>query len=217
MKYQRAIIYIILFLTQAAIITGCSSQQRRTKWTDPTMRVMIDPDSIPAKHHVRIQSALVQSNKWVVIDRAAGFRAIKAEQERLHRYNIDRFDDKEKWTHWGKLYGVRGIIVGHVQCTRKRTFLFKKLYTSCLQYLSIIDANSGKVLAAIENKEDGDSGDYGQAPSWEDSVEMLADSFPEYFERDKSSDRLNEYRDLSKERAIRQKRNLAADQVKENK
>src|SRR5665647_827111 len=118
MKFLMTVPMLIL------LITSCSSpNKQRTKWTDKSMRVMIDPDSIDEENYVQIQSALVRSGKFTVVDRARGMQAAEKEQERLHRNNSDRFEDKEKWAHWGKMYGVGSIIVPHVQCTKENSFM----------------------------------------------------------------------------------------------
>lgn len=195
-----------LFLVMCLI--SCSSIPR-TKWTDKTMRVMLDPDSIKAKHHVRIQQALVASGKWIVVDRSSGFEAIKKEQEQLHLENGDRYNDQEKWAHWGKLYGVGGIVIAKAQCVKKQRWFSGSKYTHCLQHLAIIDSNTGEVIAAVQAQSSGESGEANIAPSWEDAVIKLNDAYPENYRPDKSHKKLVNYRRLSKERAIRRKEKRA--------
>ena len=91
------------------VAVGCASTTPRDKWSDKNLRVMIDPDSVDAKDYVRIQQAFFKSDKFFVVDRNKGFKAVKKEQNRLHREEVDRYEDREKWAHWGKLYGVCGI------------------------------------------------------------------------------------------------------------
>lgn len=184
----------------ASIVSGCSTA--RTKWTDRTMRVMIDPDSIPASQHVALQQALVEQGKWFVVDRAVGYRAIKTEQERLHRTEEDRYEDREKWSHWGKMYGVGGIIVGAIQCKNQQSF-WGNWYQTCNQFLSIVDANTGEVIAAIQTRKS--SGDAEFVPEWDDAVDKLANAYPSHFNGVKTSERLEQYRTLSAEEAQRQR------------
>ncbi|MBY0314588.1 MAG: hypothetical protein K2Q26_03650 [Bdellovibrionales bacterium] len=184
-----------------ACLLGCASTPR-TKWTDKTMRVMIDPDSIPAEHHVMIQQALVDSGKWFVVDRSSGFRAIKTEQQRLHREESDRYEDREKWAHWGKLYGVGGIVVAHAQCKKEQGWLIGRWYQVCRQYLSIMDANTGEVITAIQT--DAESSEAGFYPKWDEAVAKLNESYPANFKPFQTSERLEQYRELSKEEAQRQ-------------
>ena len=198
----------VLLIAMVALLSACASTPR-TKWTDKTMRVMIDPASVSAGDHVRIQQALIASGKWVVVDRADGLRAIKKEQESLHRNESDRFMDKEKWAHWGKLYGVGGVVIGKSQCTEKQTWFVGQKYSHCLQNLAIVDANTGEVITAIENVSEGEAGETSIANSWVESVAKLNDSYPKNYVPSKDSQILNDYRELSKEEAVRQKEELA--------
>lgn len=207
------ILNVVALTIASLLVVGCAGKTPRTKWTDKTMRVMIDPDSIEAGHHVRIQNALVASGKWFVVDRASGFRAIKKEQEALHRESQDRFEDREKWAHWGKLYGVGGVVIAKAQCADKQTWFVGKKYTKCLQYLAIVDANTGIVIAAVEAESDGDAGEQNIAPSWEDAVAKLNNAYPENYQTPKDHQILQDYRAVSKEEAVRQKEAVAKEQV----
>ncbi|MGE0634516.1 MAG: hypothetical protein AB7O96_19020, partial [Pseudobdellovibrionaceae bacterium] len=70
---------ITLFLMTIAMV-GCSSTpEKRTKFSDKNMRLMIDPASITPENYARLQTALVSQDMWVVLDRAAGLEAIKKE------------------------------------------------------------------------------------------------------------------------------------------
>lgn len=170
---------------------------------------MIDPDSIDPAHYVRIEQALVASGKWVVVDRAQGLRAIKKEQEELHVMNSDRFQNREKWAHWGKLYGVGGVVVANAQCLYKTPWLFGSKYIHCFQHLAIMSANTGEVIAAVENEENGDGGEWNIAPSWEDAVAKLNSAYPKNYEPNKDHKILDDYRALSKEEAVRKQEDLA--------
>ena len=204
MKELMKIVVSVGGLFLVMCLVSCASTPR-TKWTDKTMRVMLDPDSIKAKHHVRIQQALVASGKWTVVDRSSGFEAIKKEQEQLYLENGDRYNDQEKWAHWGKLYGVGGIVIAKAQCVKKQRWFSGSKYTHCLQHLAIIDSNTGEVIAAVQAQSSGESGEANIAPSWEDAVIALNDAYPENYQPDKSHKKLVNYRRLSKERAIRRK------------
>lgn len=205
---------LVLIFMLATVIAGCASTPR-TKWTDKTMRVLIDPDSIEANHYVRIQQSLVASGKWFVVDRASAFRAIKKEQNQIHREETDRYSDKEKFSHWGKLYSVGGIVVAKAQCTNKQTWFVGKHYLHCLQYISIVDSNTGEVIVAIEAESDGESGETEIAPSWEDAVAKLNNAYPANYQPNKDSQILTDYKELSAEEAKRQKEAIARDQVEQ--
>lgn len=187
--------------------SGCSSVPR-TKWTDKTMRIIIDPDGIDANNYVRIQQALVNSGKWVVLDRASAFYAIKKEQERLHRTEADRFEKREKWAIWGRALGAGGIVEAHVQCQNKHHWLTESQYARCQQFISIADSNTTEILAAVENTENGDLNEYNLAPSWNDVVAMMNDAYPNNFKPKKDSEILENYRDLAAEESTRQEESL---------
>jgi hypothetical protein len=171
---------------------------------------MIDPESIDAEHYVKISSALVKSGRFIVIDRAAGFNAIKREQERIHRSDVDRFADREKYAHWGKLYGVGGVVVAHADCHYFEG-VFKGRYKSCKQLLQILDTNTAEVLAVADGESDGDAGD--EVVPWEEVVADLEVAYPKYFEKDKTHAKLEEYKQLSKELATRNKEDFAREQI----
>lgn len=203
LKYALAVI-----LVGSSVMSGCAGI-KRSKWSDKTMRVMINPEGIGAGHLVRIQQALVQSGKWVVIDRGMGYHAIQKEQEREHREQTDRFMDREKFAHWGKLYGVGGVVVAHAQCSYKRNWFTGNTYPYCQQYLAIIDTNTAEVISAVEDDSEGSAYETDIAPSWDDIVAKLNNAFPARFQPSKEEKTLTDYKDLSQEEATRQKEVLA--------
>lgn len=189
------------------ILAGCSSAPR-TKWTDKSMRVMIDPDSIDEENYVQIQRAIVGSGKFTVVDRARGMKAMKKEQERTQRTEEDRFADKEKWSHWGKMYGVGSIIVAHVQCRQEHaTFNRTKFYLDCRQLLAMVDSNTGEVFVAVEGRNDGPSSydlSY-MVPDWDETTEKLMSAYPKHYKDENYSKEVLVYQDLSDEHAKRQR------------
>lgn len=211
----------ILFIAFGAYclftFTGCShSMPKRTKWTDKNLRVMIDPDAIGENDYFKLQKALVQAGNFTVVDRNAGFKAIKAEQERTQRNEQDRYADKEKWSHWGKLYGVGSIIVPHTECSKVESggFFHPGPRARCFQYISIVDANTGEVTVMIENEAYGERMDsiYGNqyhVPAWDEAVEKLVDAYPHDFDNSNYHPVLENYRNLSAEEAVRQKEVVA--------
>lgn len=209
-KKLQMIVLIVLSMAASSILTGCATP--RTKWTDKTMRIFIDPHSINADDYVRIQQALVASGKWVVVDRAFAFRAIKAELQRTHRTEADMYMDKEKYAIWGRLFGVGGVIVAHTQCQIKHGFFAGK-YGHCQQFLSIVDTNTGEVIATAEGDNDSPSYEYEIAPSWEDVVADLNSAYPSHFEKNKDTEILEDYKKLSEEEAIRQKEHVVREKI----
>lgn len=193
----------------ALVLASCSSNIKRTRYSDKNMRVMIDPDSISIENYVRIQKALVENGAFAIIDRSNGMNAIKKEQERLHRNEVDRFADREKWAHWGRLYGVGAIVVAHDQCYNKSSFWNpQQVVRKCDQFLTLIDANTGEVIVAVEGKGEAPAvveGGVPIVPSWDEITEKLVNAYPKNFEFKPYTKTLVEYQDLSEEAAKRQR------------
>jgi len=199
---------LILIISLLALVGCASAPVPKTKWTDKNMRVMIDPDSIDAEHYVQIQTALVRSAKFTVVDRGTALRAAQKEQERLHRNEADRFEDKEKWAHWGKLYGVGSIIVAHAQCVKEGVWYNPNLTRMfCKQFLSMVDANTGEVLLAVEGENDSQaSADRNYlVPEWKEIVAKLVDEYPKFFKTEDYTGPALQYQQVSDEHAKRQK------------
>lgn len=199
---------MIAFLT---CLASCSSSvEKRTKFSDKNMRVAIDSSTISANDYIGIQTAIVRENAFAVIDRGQGFSAIKVEQERLHRKESDRFIDKDKWAHWGKMLGVGAVVVGHSQCYRAKKFFSVDMYVNrCKQYLNLVDANTGAVIVAVENEDDQsiavDAGSFQKPQDWDTVVKRLVDAYPRDYRPVQYSEGLMNYQDLSQDEALRQK------------
>ncbi len=204
------------FYITGILLMGCSSNPR-TVWTDPVMRIMVDPDGIPARDYIRIVSALKSSGKWFVVDRRDGLRAILKEQRMLHRTMPDRFKDEEKYSMLGRLYGVGGVVIARADCAFKTGFW--STWTNCVQNLAVISTNSGEVVAAAEGENDeaeiGYHGDIQIGSNWTDVVGKLNNAFPKNFEKEKYSDGMKAFRAEAKEEAIRQKFNVGYDKAEE--
>lgn len=175
---------VVLFVCWLVILfaaSGCASRQvsLATKYNSPVMRVAIDADSIDRDQYARLQTALIQSNKFIVVDRGNGFRAVQKEQSMLHEDQPERFSNREKYARWGKLYGVGGVITVNVQCERRSAFT-SGYYNRCLQNISLIDATSGEVLASVEQYQDSESG-WNAIPAWTDTVNAFNKSIPAKF------------------------------------
>ena len=202
--FMRFLTSLILL---ALIISGCAGLPRN-RFTDPQSRVFIDPQSIDANNYARIQNALVNNGKFVVVDRAQAFNAVKREQNTTQREQNSRFDDKEKWAWIGKLYGVGAIVVANNQCRRETSFWnHDRSNLVCLQRLALINANTGQVMVSVENT---NSADYTFdlqyiVPDWVDTVEKMVDNYPKEFETRGYDKGLELYQDISKEHAQRQR------------
>ncbi|NBW99613.1 hypothetical protein EBR03_08585 [bacterium] len=165
---------------------------------------MVDPDKVDEAQHVRLQTALVKTDRWTVIDRKDGFSAIKKEQDREHRNDSDRFSDQEKWAQWGQLYGVGAILVPHVDCYLKQNLFSPRLSKHCVQFLRLVDANTAEVILAVEGSSSSVESD---TPDWYETVEKLGEEYPTQFTEEKISERLIRYKKQSEARAIAQKPN----------
>lgn len=199
---MQVLLKICLFVFLALYFIGCSSSPKRTKYSDASHRIMVDPDSIDSKEYVRLTNALVQSGKWIVVDRANGYRAVKKEQERLHQDEPDRYEISQKYAMWGKMYGVGAIVVPNIQCQTLQMWngnLFKK----CLQVISVVDANTSEVIASIDSEYEGTAQTYNMASNWLDAVEKINDAFPKNFEPNKKTKELIEYEQIAKEESLR--------------
>jgi hypothetical protein len=205
-EFRMIKIISVIFLLMG--ISSCATPTPRTKWTDKNMRVMIDPDSIDEENYVQIQHSLVSAGKFTIVDRSRGMNAMKKEQERTQRGEADRFADKEKWSHWGKMYGVGSIVVAHMQCTKENSFMNRtKLYLNCHQFLSMVDSNTGEVIVSVDGKNEGPASydlSYMQ-PDWDKVTEKLMDAYPKEYRPNNYSKEVSTYQDISAEHAQRQK------------
>lgn len=183
----------LLLISILLVSAACSTT--RTKFSDKNMRVMINPEGLSEVEYMDIQSQLVNIGTFTVIDRSRGIQAIKKEQKEMHVTEKDRYADREKFAHWGKLYGVGSVIVAHSECqNRANAWNRGELRNYCRLFISLIDTNTGEVMISANGE---DKAEFMQRPSWEDTVEELVGKYPEYFESDKTHDKLNEYKDES--------------------
>lgn len=218
MKFKKIFSFILI----SSVLISCSSNPIRTKWADKSMRVLIDPESISTDDYVSIQTALVKEGRFMVIDRNLAFKAIKAEQERIHRTEADRYSDKEKWAHYGKLFSVGAIVVAHSQCIRTQTLFSMSLYVNqCKQYLSLVDSNTGEIVTAIDNEvetpaagNNAGSESFSVATDWTKAVEKFVDAYPKNYKPQYYSPGIVKYQEESKEEAQRQ-REIASPAVQE--
>lgn len=153
--------------------TGCATA--RTRSSDPVMRVAIDSGSMPLNSYVRLQRSLVESGKFVVVDRAAGFKFINKEQKLQHQ--SDRFGADEKYAEWGKLYGVGGVVVGIQSCQMRDGWGGQ--YYRCMENLALLDVTTGETLAVSEDTQDTEGKSLN--PEWNKAVDMMIDNFPKTF------------------------------------
>ncbi len=192
----------ILVSLALILATGCATN--RTTLNDHLLRVILDPESIDQATYSSIQHSLVQSGKFIVLDRAAAFRAVRLEEERQFKSEPYRYSPKEKFSHYGKLWGAGAVIEAKMSCSQKQSlWLQDHIYLQCHQYVSLVDASSGEVIVSVQDQQEGDSIRYGlgqpPTPEWNDAVAKLVESFPKYFEDHPYDQRLKDYQSESEE------------------
>lgn len=193
-----------IFILSLLLLASCATDKDkyRTKFTDKNMRVMVDPASLDVENYIRLQTALVQQQMWTVLDRQAGLEAVKKEQENLHKSNSDRYEDREKFARWGKLYGVGAVLVGHKQCAFKKKFLSLNVQDwYCDQMINMVDANTGEVILGVEGGQYTDGPTI--APDWKEIVGKLADAYPKTFVKEPVSERMEIYKQENEEASKR--------------
>jgi hypothetical protein len=192
------------------VLTICGCATKRTivmdKWTAPEYRIMVDPNSVDPENHVEIEAALQATNAFFVVNRSKGFRAVVEEQNMIHDLKSeDRFSDKEKWAHYGKLWGVGAIVVANNQCgLRGGSFT---TYTECRQYLSMIDASSGEVIANVIHSREAEFSD--RVAPWDETVALLMNRIPKDYVPKIYQGRAAKHQTVSSEHAQRMREKQA--------
>jgi hypothetical protein len=167
------------------------------------LRVLLDP-SIPVEHYVQIRRALVESGKFEVVDRRDGFSAAVREQDLQFRSGYrDRFSDREKWAHIGRMYGALGIITAHANCVQKKNF-WGQFVRSCKQDLAFINGRTGVVEFAVRGENSEPWLVEYSVPDWDGVVAKAIASYPDVFKVRETSPMLEQYRDQSEEHSRRE-------------
>lgn len=202
-------IWIGVMAIYLVTLTACSSVKvKRELGTDPGLRVLIDP-RIPVEHYVEIQRALVESGKVEVVDRRDGFSMAIAEQDLQARSGYqDRFSDREKWAHIGKMYGAASIVTAHASCYQKQN-LWGTFTRYCKQTLFFINGRTGVVEISANGENSMPWTADFVAPDWDDTVNSVIAKYPKYFEPRPNSKILETYRDQSEELARREREKVA--------
>lgn len=192
-----------LILAMSLLSVGCSSALVREQSNDPMMRVLIDP-RIPTEHYVHIRRALVQSNKFEVIDRRDGFEAAVREQDLQFRSGYqDRFSDREKWAHIGKMYGARGIVTANASCYQAQNW--RGIFTRyCKQDLTFIDSYTGRVEFAVNGENSEPWVVEHTVPDWDEVVSKAVAEYPKHFKARRIDPLLDQYMQQSEEASKRE-------------
>lgn len=203
------------FILIPFLLFSCSSQVKRTRDSDKSLKVALIKAGISDTEHSSIQQALVESGKFYVVDRNVAFNAVTNEQNLEHRTGSDRFEDNQKYAQWGKMYGVGAVITAHSDCggaesSKNLIYLAGHLATLglfdktlCTEFLELVDTNTAEVLVSVRYEAGKRN---GEALDWSDIVDQLVDRYPKYFEQVKKHELLLKYEAGSKEEALKQKR-----------
>lgn len=180
---------------------------KRIKHSDKNMRIMVAPSKAVGPANIQeIQTLLVSQDKWSVVDRNLGFKAVVSEQNLQHLDMNERMDDKQKWAHWGKLYGVGAIIVpfGHCENATEEGFFghHRKDKIWCDASLTMIDANTGEVIVAVSREMKIAPGRVG---NWEPLISELADKYPSDFTPEQKYQNVIDYENESVRNANKKK------------
>ena len=188
---------LLLAIFLSISLVSCASKRTRTKYSDKSLRVMVDPKSAGSKNHTKVQSAIVQSGMFTVVDRFSGYQAVQQEQNRAYIRNPDRFANNQKFAHWGKLYGVGAVVIAKSQCRWAKNPWRGQIVSRCELFLSLVDANTGEVVVSVRDEKDSPS---GANPNWEDAVFKLSEAYPKHFTKKAINKRLKNYMKESEER-----------------
>lgn len=203
MRLLIEVFLVSLFLVQ---MMGCSGMPEITKWTSPSMRIAIDPESINSADYVRIQEALVQSGKYFVVDRKDGFNAVVREQNAEHMEDAGRFGESDRYARFARLYGVGAVVIANVQCAKKQNF-FTGRYIHCVQSLALVNATTAEVITQVRGTNDDAEHYYGDikiASDWTDTVNKLNDAIPKNVEFEQYDKRMTLHRAEIREDSIRE-------------
>lgn len=163
-----------------ALLSACSSgpvrkTERMEKWTAPEMRIAVYSPDLPSMSQSQVQDALQETGRFWIVSRGEGLKAIFSEQEMLHRDQMERFENKEKWAHWGKAHGVGAVMFAQNRCQEVVSY-GGHIFLRCQQSLSMIDATTGEVIASALETVDGEVDRL--PPAWTDTVEKLVKHIP---------------------------------------
>lgn len=190
-----------LFL-MITLISGCSSEVKRTKLSDPTLTIILDDNGLQPNDYNAIQEALFATGKFNILDRFKAFEAIKREQQREHRTDIDRFTDSNKYAQWGRFIGAGGVITASYECKgteSSQNIIYFAAHLStlgmfdkviCTEFIQLTDTSTGQVVASV--KYDGKKGQNGVL-DWADATNRLVDQYPESFVQLEKHQKLIDY------------------------
>jgi hypothetical protein len=201
---------ILILVVLVAVSSGCSSVRVREKFTDPAHRIFVDPSGLNPEDYVKVQTSMVEANKFFVVDRARAFKAIEKEQKMIHRDRSEEFSDEEKYALYGRLYSVGAVIVASEACENIQGVFSWEV--RCRQYLSAVDASTGEVIAAASAVASSSPRD--GRPEWDEVVDKFNKAFPKTWEPKQYDSKMQEFRKVAAESAARSKESKAQNQIK---
>ena len=190
------LIFSILFLA------ACSSKPVTTplaRENHPLLRVIVD-DRVSSVVYNQVTVALMQSGRYEVLERQAGYAASVRETDRVFKNEPDKFDPEEKWLWYSKYRGGRGLIIPSMECVTRYNNWNGDYRRSCKQFISLVDGMTSRVIAAVSDEQTSSE---QTTPEWTTIVEKLNESLPEHVEEleIKHSDWVRPYRMESARRA----------------
>lgn len=187
-------VYTAFLLGYFLALTGCSSTPR-TKWTDKSMTIGIHPGILDPANTMELTSQFMQSNRWNIVDRMYGLDGVMKEQDMVHVNLPGRFDDKRKYSHWKKLYGIGALIVPFAQCEYvPPEDAYEK--RKCHLVINMVDTNTGQTLVSVSGSGKWKPGAIFK--EWKGLVEQFEERYPKYFpDRIQDEEELVDYQELS--------------------
>lgn len=179
-------VVVEVFLVSLFIVGTMGCAVKRTKFSDPQMRIAIDATNLDTYNYYAIQKELVDTGRFVVVDRGKGFETIKHEQ--VDENKTDRFEVSGRYAEYGKLHGIGSVVTPAGRCVLSPR-MFSEDY-ECRLTLTLIHTVTGEVTAVASSVERSPD---GKTVSWESVSERLVDNYPKYFEKFEKTERLLEY------------------------
>lgn len=178
-------LYIVFIVGFMMALVSCASKERRTVESDQALRVAVNLEHIDLGNHQSVQSALLKSHKFIIVDRGPGMSMVN--QERAAQWGVGRavFEPAKRGAIGGYQWGAGGIVTPVLTCEHRWGFWGPS--DTCLASLSITSARSGEILASVSMK----CGN--KRPNWNKLVTELISDYPEFFvKHDPTGTRLKE-------------------------
>lgn len=152
-------------------LVSCASKEQRTVESDQVLRVAIDISNIDLGNHQALQSALLKTKKFIIVDRGPGMSMIN--QERQSQWGIGRavYEPALRAAMGGHMMGAGGIITPVIYC--EHHWGFWGASNKCKNSLTITSARTGEILGSVNSE---------GKPNWNKLVAEFVQTYPEYFQ-----------------------------------